>query len=927
MTPRLRFPGRVALLAVWLLAWPAGAATVERGDDGIVVDFGDDGIVVDFGDGVVLRFAQREGYFFGLNRVSVGGVELSSPETCLRPCLAEEFDLPGPPAGRMSWPLARLTAVRAEGERVEIDLQLLGTTDPRALRRLFVFAGDRDRALAPENVTPELADLKAKAESAEAAFTKAFATDADHAAAADALREAERALKSAESPRDRQRAQRDARRANRKLQEVVARLRPVLAARSADLRRAQEVIDAFEAALDERALELGSIHRDFYRFAHTRLPAEFCTRRFLAAQVADLAAACGPAGTLTWVLEPERRNVAGWTWVGWRQHYRFRLPKGRRVNVLRQLGTWELGGRPDGLTVVNLRYRGLGRIEQPLASAGGGEGVREAFSTTEIMPGAVGGSYLVSPQVPASEDEVLTDRGYALKHRAGAWIARMARGAGHGFVDFQYRPEAALAAFPLRQGGLRALTEAFPGDAYLSQTDEEFFAATEAHETVPMVYLALVTRRGRLTTAESRTRWQEIDQHVRDAVSEELGFVQHEALPGIGILSDAGWAGYYKALAEGGLDGWADKGVRLVAYHNPGWINGRYQGPDGPPDTGGGVCNIYDWWPTKDVVEPWQAFQRACARRGVAFYPWLGQTLWRDAPFVERLGLDREHWSLNTPFDEHGPGYGAENMKGNIHDPRFREVFLGQLERLRGQCGYQGFWADSFQNLFMSQLDWARDGGASMQRAWWEQIAAWSRVGVGWMAESHAFPGLSCSIEVHGWEDQPWFFRHVWKWHRGGAQNAYSGEALDRIGFRVMANKGWTAPDHSYKTHTDFAIPSFKRLAQEYLAALPTMRRSYVLPDSAGMLWLGYGGDEEGVYFAFDARPVPKGVRASYVLDRKDTPVAEAEAERTYRVTADDLLERFGVRRGPERDPRIGRTYDPPAYTWPNWGVTEGAEL
>ena len=54
-------------------------------------------------------------------------------------------------------------------------------------------------------------------------------------------------------------------------------------------------------------------------------------------------------------------------------------------------------------------------------------------SITEVIPGAVGGAPVVSPIVPASVD--IGDRGYALKHRMGAWIAQMARGGGANFVD------------------------------------------------------------------------------------------------------------------------------------------------------------------------------------------------------------------------------------------------------------------------------------------------------------------------------------------------------------------------------------------------------------------------------------------------------------------------------------------------------------
>jgi hypothetical protein len=563
-----------------------------------------------------------------------------------------------------------------------------------------------------------------------------------------------------------------------------------------------------------------------------------------------------------------------------------------------------------------MRYRGLGLIEQDLGRWDCG--VPTAFSTTEVLPGAAGESYAVSPKVPDVSEKTLTDRGYALRHRAGAWIAQPARGGGVHVVDFQYRPEAALAAFPERQGGHRALTEAFPGDRCLSQTDIEFFASTDAGATTPMVYLALVTKDGPLAPHESRSRWQEMDQDVRDRVAGELSFVQHEPLPTVGLLWDVAFASSLQALARN-IPAWADAGVRKVLLHNPGWINGRSvaagkDGTAGIPYRGGGVCNVYDWVPMKECERPWKDLQRACAARGVAYYVWLAGMSVGGAAFTSRVGLEPKHWALNVPGTPGNDTYGLWNLKHNVLDERCRGELLRTLEQTRATFGYQGFWADSFQNLFMSQLDWASGTGDSMQRRWWEVIAAWTRQGIGWMAESQAVPGLSCSIEVVGWEDQPWFFPHTCKWYRGGSQRAYTAEQLDRQLFRVMANKGWTAPDGGPQV-----IPAFARMAKEYNAALPAMRRPYILGGGRGVLWLPFSGEAEGVWFAFEAADVPVGVHAAYVLDQKGGAVTRVEAQHTYRVRADDLLARLAVRRGPLPDPRLGRTYQAPACTWPEW--------
>ncbi|MFP4054207.1 MAG: hypothetical protein ACLFV7_10145 [Phycisphaerae bacterium] len=667
----------------------------------------------------------------------------------------------------------------------------------------------------------------------------------------------------------------------------------------------------------------GQIHRDYYRFAHLRLPAEVCQLSFVRQQAKRLADKLKPAGTLTWVIRPDQRTIAGWPYAGWKQHVEVHLADGRKVNVFRQAGTWELGGEAAGATLVNLRYRGLGKLEQPLSADPDG-GVKEAFSTTEIMPGAVGDAPAVSPVVPSGES--VTDRGYGLRHRVGAWIARMARGAGHGFVDFQYRPEAILCSFYEKQGNLRALTEVFPEDRQVSQTDEEFFANTDRFRTQDQVYLALVTEDNPLATHDSRTRWKEVDQYVRDLVAEELDFVQREVVPGIGILYDGGWAKFYRDLADSGVANYAAQGVQKIVVHNPGLINGRYQGPGGPPKTGGGVCNIYDWRPTEDMKEPWKAFTKACAENDVIYYPWWNVVIWKDGPFADELGLDRKHYCINAPGDFHGGGWSAPAQPTDrpklVINPFDKRAFLTWWDRLaeaQNAYGLQGVWIDSFQNNTMTHLDWANGTGNSTQREWWEAFAALSRRGVALMGESNAFPGQSCSIEVHGWEQQPWLFQHVWKWLRGNDQKDWSKEKWNTVAFEVMANKGWVAPDCSYNRPIPERFATFERYAKEYSAALPDMRRSYILPEAGGVLWLPYSGDTTGVWFSFSKQALPSGVEASYILDEKGAAIGEVTAQRTYRVKGKDLLKAFDVRRGSLADPRIGRKHRQPKYVWPKW--------
>lgn len=628
--------------------------------------------------------------------------------------------------------------------------------------------------------------------------------------------------------------------------------------------------------------------RDHYRMPHWRLPAE-AGDPALRAAIARLPADLPDAGTLTLRLEPWNERIEGWDWRGWRESWRLRLA-GWQVAGVGWMGPWELDGAAAGLRVVNHRYRGLGGLEHLLAADAAGHAL-SAFTTTEILPGKAGHPPTVSPAIPSSA--ALGDRGWSLAHRAGAWICRLGRGAGVQSFDFQYRSDAALASFPERQGELRAMTECHPGDRHLVHSDEERFAASADHDSIPMRRLLLI--RPGLDQAAWRSRWQAVDRHVRRLHAAELGMRQQQALPAIGMQQITRMGPNLRSLTTA-VDGWADSGVRMLLTHHPGWVNGRSLRDNQEPAVatrGGGDCSIHDWRPLADTAEPWRELDQACRRRGIAIFAWMTSMSHANGDFARRLAEAGGRWAINDPASAVSSGY-AEHWNHNPLDPVFGSLWFPAIERVRTEQGFGGIWADSFQNLWMTAID-APAGDRPFQRAWWERIAAWDRAGVTWMAESTAAPGLSCSVEVgdRRYEDAWWFLQHTVRWYRMDDFPDPGTPAADRLAFRLAANAAWAAPMANRDwfrpagitpIQPQTAIPSFAAIAHAYLAALPSMGTSEILPDDGGVLWWR-DDPREGVWFSFADKPVPAGVVASGIVDA--VAVQRAAAHAVYRVRAD----------------------------------------
>lgn len=879
-----------------------------------------DTLHLDLGNGARLQFALHDGWLLGLKSASVNGIVLSDPSTVQRPLIAQEYG-----ETRRMAQVYRFGGVEIGGGRAVLTLEAVATKDPDHLAGVFVLRGSPE-LLEAEGMTPELTALRDAAEEAREALRALAAENAN-----DRLNRALRELKEAEegmaalTPRDTDTyreilAVQDVQRRERNVRNVGNRILSDLEEAHPEIETHRAAIQAWEEARMEAAAEHWVIHRDYYNFPIWRQPNEVNTLEALRERVDEAEATGESAGTIRWVISPRTERVGGWPWQGWTQSFELDLSEKMKNNHLAVLGTWELNGNAAGNTLFALRYRGLGGLVQSFSADENG-GAKEAFSTTEIIPGAAGGAPLVSPVVAG--EGITRDRTDALQHRVGPWIAQLGRGTGAPFFDFQVGREALFASVPARQGNLRAVTEVMPGDRHISQTDLEYFALGTTHTTIPMHYLVLVPDGGgAFSTPEIRTRYQEMDQHVRKVVSGELGFVQYDVLPGVHYMIDHNFGGQLHTIARQ-MDDLAAMGVRRIESHHPGWQNGRERNP-GQENIGGGANVIYDYWPLKPVEDPWKKATAAAARHHIPHFVWFTGMCRIGGPLFEHIGADPEHWAFSRPEPDSifrdGTGYPG-NVNFNIHNDVTRKRLLGRLKEARETFGFQGFWADSFQNLFMSQLDWSQGTGDSQQRVWWEVIAEWSREGVAWTGESHAFPGHSCSIEVRQeWSDETFFLAN--QVNRAFRANSFphSGtDKADEIAFGFMANRGWAAVDLRSGQMPDRSMPSFKRLADEYYAALPMMRRSVQLPDAQGVLWLGYDGDENGVWFSTTSAAVPENVTATPILG--GDPVSDTKGIHTYRVTASNLLDAFGIRRPPLEDERIGTEWEAPAYYWPEWSV------
>ena len=307
-----------------------------------------------------------------------------------------------------------------------------------------------------------------------------------------------------------------------------------------------------------------------------------------------------------------------------------------------------------------------------------------------------------------------------------------------------------------------------------------------------------------------------------------------------------------------------------------------------PRYAGGGDCTPYDFTAEGGVAAAWRAVSAACAKWDIDYYAWLSTIAYQSGQFA--LDVDKELGGFQGSWGEIGNGVWTRSRQVYAFDPKnsvFMDKFTERMAAARDELGYQGIWIDSWQKWTTSFSTHAA-GRPPLARKFWEMYAKWSHQGVALMSESQAFPGLSCTIELpnNNYEDEWWFMQHTVKWFRATTRPPGAGtpKATD-FTFRMYANKATVTWNTEKMDDLGAVVPEWSRLAHEYLAALPMMRRSWVLPDGSGVLWLGFASDDHGVWYPFVDANLPAGVTAQGVVTKEQVQKAKNNTSLPCRVT------------------------------------------
>ncbi|MHB9024664.1 MAG: hypothetical protein ACYC7E_10900 [Armatimonadota bacterium] len=452
--------------------------------------------------------------------------------------------------------------------------------------------------------------------------------------------------------------------------------------------------------------------------------------------------------------------------------YRYEFALDRAFHWVLDAGTWEVGGNPEGVTLVSQRMNPpAGSLVFTVSRQG-----RSFASGESFIPRSSNNATTV-PDIPSDPT-----MGFILP------IQAQLRGAGGSLVDVQYKDDGILLCYYEQADYYRSLIEWRTDDPGIGHLDHHYFPLTQAYTTPPKTIIA--TRVPGLTRAQALNRWTDAWEYVATAWRRQVGVSRQEPFIGLGLDCCGGAGKHYGSGPADLFERWEARFAWMQAqgleYLFFGGI-GNHRGNDLPMVAN--MCQPYDYTITERYGGPehFRVFCERAHRHDVKIALWIGGHLSDHAPAL------REHpeWTINydcgTPWDG-----GYRSMRACCYRRGFLEWMMAQMRDLKA-LGLDALFFDSYHNLAAMPIDYGDPTLTPQIKDLWAFQAACDEIGLPIMIESTGPIGVtSCGLwqqyldypELNYWSH----YRCTIHDDRQGS-DLRNGKITPEIFFRMLANK------------------------------------------------------------------------------------------------------------------------------------------
>jgi len=577
-------------------------------------------------------------------------------------------------------------------------------------------------------------------------------------------------------------------------------------------------------------------------------------------------------GDLTIVLRPAAYSVNGVAFQGFSYQYRYTSADVPLFYLLDK-ASWELDGDVAGATVYS-----QSSCSDPVATF-----TEETFWTTE-------GELFFLDQASV-HNRVMT-------HNLPRW-------ASHQAFDYQYKGGNTLLGIFDHVDLIRSLLVREPGKAELKTFDKHIFDEARDYETSAK---AIVLNTQAKSETDQQNLWTWIFDDLHSRARAEFGLREQ---PPIATGAQHYWENrvidtYYKDV----VPAFHAIGIRAIFTEN--FKKCDAAGPMGGADhrlPNGNMCcsQEYEISERSGGMGKFVDYIQHCQRLGMANYMWTNTyvSLAADLNSDHRCEAGSWYAAMEDTRTKYAGAYTSVSSNLNFKNPDARRYYIDAHKKIAQESGLEGYYIDSFYNLFFMPVDYATGHPRTMWREALEVMKELQDAGVGFYIESFGPFGQPGHGHPASYSPDKIFICYY-----VGLGNGYVTVPVPGVvtGYNFSHDPAFLFYQFAHKT--PYAPPLFidgkrvdevygdlhRRVIADYHTYLPLMGRRYLQPDGLAVLWHNALGDQATLWNFADRRATLPGtvidLTANVVL-----PIAEVydlQALHIYAISGCPLPTRVG---------------------------------
>lgn len=432
-------------------------------------------------------------------------------------------------------------------------------------------------------------------------------------------------------------------------------------------------------------------------------------------------------GTFRWIVRPETVAIGDPAvrvsdYLGF--SYQFAFDLNREFHWVLDSGTWEVGGDPEGITLLSQHMNPIAGLPEAVISRKG----RSYSSAESFLPKSTNYSTTV-PDIP-------TDPSLGLILPIQAQL----RGAGGAVVDVQFKGEDLAICYYNQADYYRTVIEWRTNDPGIGHLDHHYFPLTKSYTTPAKTILA--ARVPGMTRIDALNRWTDAWEHVAASWRKQAGVSRVE--PQVDFALDCcGSAGRHLGYASADiLERWEKRFDWLVEQgFTSFWLGGlgNHRGHELPMVAN--MCQPYDYTVIERYGGP-ERFREFCERahaRGIKVGIWLGGHISDTAPIVK----EHPEWSVADNCGKLWSG-GYREIHALSLRSGFRDWLFNQFQDLKS-LGLDFIFIDSYHNLAAMPINNRDPLLAPQIKDLWALQADFARIGLETIVETVSVIGLTAT--------------------------------------------------------------------------------------------------------------------------------------------------------------------------------------